>query len=87
VASAQADQLALSVTDQGVGIPKEWTNKVFDKFAQIEARKAAGAVGSGLGLTFCRRAVEAQGGRIWLQSELGKGTTVTFTLPVASPRN
>jgi signal transduction histidine kinase len=81
VAPFDATMVAFSVTDEGPGIPKEWADKVFDKFAQIEARKAGGAVGSGLGLTFCRLAVEAQGGRIWLESETGKGTTVTFTLP------
>jgi signal transduction histidine kinase len=75
---------AFRVTDQGRGIPKEWANKVFDKFAQVEARKLG--VGSGLGLTFCRLAVEAQGGRIWLESEVGCGTTVIFTLPVSAER-
>jgi signal transduction histidine kinase len=74
----------LSVTDQGRGIPKEWANKVFDKFVQVEAQRAGSTVGSGLGLNFCRLAVEAQGGRIWLQSETNKGTTITFTLPVRS---
>lgn len=72
--------VAFSVSDQGAGIPKEWTDKVFNKFGQIEARKAGGAVGYGLGLTFCRNAVEAQGGKIWLTSDVGQGTTVTFTL-------
>lgn len=73
---------ALSVIDQGRGVPKEWVDKVFDKFAQVEAHKTGSAVGSGLGLTFCRLAVEAQGGRIWLDSEVNKGTTLTFTLPI-----
>jgi signal transduction histidine kinase len=71
----------LSVTDTGPGIPAKWLDKVFDKFSQIDARKTGGFKGSGLGLAFCRRAVEAQGGRIWLESEVNKGTTVTFTLP------
>ncbi|PIZ48907.1 MAG: hypothetical protein COY42_05355 [Armatimonadetes bacterium CG_4_10_14_0_8_um_filter_66_14] len=73
-------EVALSVADQGPGIPAEWAQHVFEKFGQLEARKA-GASGTGLGLTFCRAAVEAQGGRIWLSSENGNGTTVTFTLP------
>ncbi len=85
VEPSRADMAAFSVTDQGPGIPKEWAGKVFDKFTQIEARKVGGAVGSGLGLTFCRLAVEAQGGRIWLESETGSGTTVTFTLPATRP--
>lgn len=81
VAPLSATMVAFSVTDQGYGIPTEWTDKVFDKFVQVEARKAGRSVGSGLGLAFCRLAVEAQGGRIWLESAVDKGTTVTFTLP------
>jgi signal transduction histidine kinase len=73
--------VAFSVTDQGPGIPREWADRVFDKFIQVEARRAGKTVGSGLGLAFCRKAVEAQGGRIWLDSEVGEGTTVVFTLP------
>jgi len=76
-------RVAITVADNGPGVPKEWVKRVFEKFAQVEARKAGGAVGSGLGLTFCRVAVEAQGGDIWMESELGAGTSVTFTLPVS----
>lgn len=80
-APAAHQMVALSVTDQGPGIPPEWKERVFEKFAQVEARRQGLAVGSGLGLTFCRLAVEAQGGRIWLDSVVGQGTTMTFTLP------
>lgn len=73
--------IAISVTDSGQGIPKEWTDKVFDKFIQVQSKQAGVGAGSGLGLTFCRLAVEAQGGRIWLESEVGRGSTFTFTLP------
>lgn len=82
VALSRANRLAVSVTDQGPGIPKRWAGKVFDKFTQIEARQSGVAVGSGLGLTFCKLAVEAQGGHIWLESNPGQGTSVTFTLPI-----
>jgi signal transduction histidine kinase len=75
------NQIAVSVKDQGKGVPAQWANRVFDKFTQIEARKAGYAVGSGLGLSFCRLAVESQGGRIWLESEVNQGATVIFTLP------
>jgi NtrC-family two-component system sensor histidine kinase KinB len=74
----------VSVSDSGPGIPEKWLDKVFDKFSQIDARKTGGFKGSGLGLAFCRRAVEAQGGRIWLESQVNEGTTVTFTLPPAA---
>ncbi len=81
VASFNASTVVFSVTDQGCGIPKEWLDRVFDKFAQVEAHKVGDRIGNGLGLTFCRLAVEAQGGRIWLKSAINKDTTVTFTLP------
>ncbi|MFA0733306.1 MAG: hypothetical protein BKPUNTRY_002876, partial [Candidatus Fervidibacter sp.] len=66
------------------GIPKEYLDRIFDRFVQVEARKAGAPVGTGLGLTFCKLAVEAHGGCIWLESEVGKGTTVHFLLPFAS---
>ena len=69
-----------SVSDEGRGIPKEWVPKIFDKFTQVDARKAG--AGSGLGLTFCRMGVKAQGGRIWVESELGLGTRIRFALPL-----
>jgi signal transduction histidine kinase len=78
------DRVWISVSDSGPGIPEKWLDKIFDKFGQIDARKTGGFKGSGLGLAFCRRAVEAQGGRIWLESKVNRGTTVTFTLPAAS---
>jgi signal transduction histidine kinase len=75
------NEIAFSVTDQGPGIGKEHAGRVFDKYGQLEARKEGAPVGSGLGLTFCKLAVEAQGGKIWLTSERGKGATFTFALP------
>jgi signal transduction histidine kinase len=73
--------IALSVTDNGPGVPQEWAHRVFDKFEQVQARQAGVASGSGLGLAFCKMAVQAQRGRIWLESDAKAGTTVTFTLP------
>ncbi|MFA0760655.1 MAG: hypothetical protein HZLCBSQH_000756 [Candidatus Fervidibacterota bacterium] len=84
--SAQATEegIHFAVTDEGPGIPKEYLDRIFDRFVQVEARKAGAPVGTGLGLTFCKLAVEAHGGCIWLESEVGKGTTVHFLLPFAS---
>lgn len=76
------DGVHFAVADEGPGIPKEYLDRIFDRFVQVEARKAGAAVGTGLGLTFCKMAVEAHGGRIWLESEVGKGTTVHFVLPL-----
>jgi signal transduction histidine kinase len=74
------DMAAFEVRDQGKGIPKEWVDRIFDKFTQVGTSGVKS--GSGLGLSFCRLAVKAQGGRIWAESEVGRGTTITFTLPV-----
>jgi signal transduction histidine kinase len=78
-------QVAFSIADHGRGVPKEWAARVFDKYAQVEIRKARGTVGTGLGLTFCKLAVEAHGGCIWLASEPQQGSTVFFTLAQAAP--
>ena len=72
-----------AVRDTGEGIPREAFDRIFEKFGQVESRKAGRAMSTGLGLTFCKMAVEQHGGRIWVESELGKGSTFYFTLPVA----
>jgi len=88
VTPSDTAMLTFSVIDQGRGIPKEWADRIFDKFTQVEAHRAGGtAIGSGLGLTFCRLAVEALGGHIWLESEVDKGTTIAFTLPTSAEAN
>jgi len=69
----------MQVKDSGGGIPEEYSNKIFDKFVQVENEKAK--MGHGLGLTFCKMAVEAHGGKIWAESELGKGSIFYFTIP------
>jgi two-component system, NtrC family, sensor histidine kinase KinB len=69
----------VQVSDTGDGIPKEYLAKIFDKFVQVETKKAR--TGRGLGLTFCKMTVEAHGGKIWVESEPGKGSVFTFTLP------
>ena len=78
-----SEMVAISVADKGAGIPAEWKDRVFDKFAQVEAHQKGVAIGSGLGLSFCRLAVQSQGGRIWVESTIGQGTTVFFTAPRA----
>jgi signal transduction histidine kinase len=81
VAPAGGKMLAFSVMDQGSGIPEEWQDRVFEKFVHVDARASATRAGSGLGLYFCQLAVEAQGGRIWLDRAEEQGTTITFVLP------
>ena len=72
----------LSVTDNGRGIPSEYHRKIFEKFGQVENRKEGKIYSTGLGLTFCKLAVESQGGEMGVESAAGKGSTFWFTLPV-----
>ncbi|MEW6543272.1 MAG: ATP-binding protein [Nitrospirota bacterium] len=77
----------VSVSDTGAGIPSEDLPHIFDRFYQGRTSARSQLAGSGLGLAFAKRVVEAHGGRIWAESEPGKGTTVTFTLPLTQPRS
>jgi two-component system sensor histidine kinase/response regulator len=74
--------VCLSVKDSGSGLPAEYHQKIFDKFEQVRLKKDGDRAGSsGLGLTFCKLAVEAHGGKIWVESEgLGKGCTFLIQL-------
>ncbi|MBI5817912.1 MAG: response regulator [Verrucomicrobia bacterium] len=80
VAVSKKDTMVrVDVSDNGTGIPPEYHAKVFEKFGYVT--KSAHQYSTGLGLTFCKLAVEAQGGQIDLESEVGKGSTFWFTLP------
>jgi len=71
----------ISVKDTGIGIAKKDYEKVFEEFQQIDSSYSKKYAGTGLGLPLTRKLVELHGGKIWLESELGKGSTFTFTLP------
>ncbi|MBN1954067.1 MAG: GAF domain-containing protein [Anaerolineae bacterium] len=79
---AGAEEVTISVADQGVGIAPEHLNRLFEKYFRIEQGLGRHVVGSGLGLPICHAIVETHGGRIWAESELGQGTTLYFTLPL-----
>jgi K+-sensing histidine kinase KdpD len=79
-AKEEADLMWVSVADNGPGISPEYHQQVFDKFARVHDQEGIG--GSGLGLAFCRLAVEAHNGRIWVESSHGQGATFIFTLPL-----
>lgn len=74
--------LKVLVSDNGAGIPLEYHGRVFDKFFQVEGGKKVAVQSSGLGMAFCKLAVEAHGGTIGLESEVDKGTTFWFKLPL-----
>jgi PAS domain S-box-containing protein len=76
--------VCLSVTDTGIGIRPEDQKVIFEEFRQVESNSKAAQQGTGLGLAITRRLVEQQGGKISVQSEFGKGSRFTFTLPVGT---
>ena len=80
--SLQPGQGKVSIRDTGKGIKKEDIPKVFDRFKQLENIDHH-STGTGLGMTISKSIIERLGGKIWIESEFGKGTTVNFTLPLA----
>ena len=80
-ASTVGNEIHIAVTDQGQGIPEADLSKLFQEFGKASVRPTAGEKSTGLGLAICRRIVEAHKGRIWCDSELGKGSTFTVAIP------
>jgi signal transduction histidine kinase len=76
-------EIVISVTDSGIGISEENKPKVFEKFKQVGDTLTGGPKGTGLGLPISKEIVEHHGGRIWIESEFGKGSTFSFSMPVA----
>jgi signal transduction histidine kinase len=74
-------RILFEVIDTGEGIPSEYVDRVFDKFFKVETQDLKTKIDTGLGLTFCKMAVEEQGGKIALESTVGKGSRFYFTLP------
>jgi signal transduction histidine kinase len=79
---AQGDTLRIAVTDHGAGIPEQFRERVFQRFAQADSADSRKKGGTGLGLSICRTIVEEHGGRIWFDSVEGEGTTFFVELPV-----
>ena len=74
------DEVKISVKDNGIGLPSDAFDKIFRKFYQVDTSSTREKGGSGLGLSICKGIVEAHGGKIWVESEYGKGATFSFTL-------
>ena len=86
--TARADEmerLIVEVGDSGIGIAPEHHELVFREFAQVDASASRRHHGTGLGLTIARKLVELHRGRIWVESELGRGSRFFFTLPFRQP--
>lgn len=82
-ASAEGDHLLLRVKDTGRGIPAEYLDKIFDKFIQVKQSLNSTPGSVGLGLAIAKEIVQMYGGEIWVQSEIGKGSTFSIQLPFA----
>jgi CheY-like chemotaxis protein len=77
-----ADEIHVSVEDSGIGIAEEDRERIFESFQQGRRNASASTEGTGLGLTLSRRIIELHGGRLWLESSVGSGSTFTFSLPM-----
>jgi signal transduction histidine kinase len=80
IATQKGQSTLLEMRDTGMGIPEDKLQMIFDEFYQVEGGKHGG---TGLGLAIAKRLVEEQGGSIWVESQLGKGSTFYFTLPLS----
>jgi signal transduction histidine kinase len=80
---ATGDEVIISVSDMGMGIPLRDQERIFDRFQRVNNGPTSSAQGAGLGLYICHAIVEAHGGHIWVESTLHQGSTFSFSLPRA----
>jgi PAS domain S-box-containing protein len=83
-AKPHAENITITISDNGVGISPQKLNKMFDITQNISTNGTSNEKGTGLGLLICKELIEKQGGRIWVESELGKGSDFKFTMPLFS---
>ena len=81
---ATDSEIVFEVRDRGRGIPADKLDSIFERFQQVDASDSRQKGGTGLGLAICREIAECHGGRIWVESELGLGSTFRFALPKAT---
>ena len=75
-------EIILGIKDSGIGIPPDELELIFDKYRQVVGGQNSSDRGTGLGLAICKKIIEAHGGRIWAESELGRGSTFYVSLPL-----
>ena len=84
-AEARGDEVIFTVADTGIGIPQADQPRIFERFYRVDVARSREAGGTGLGLSISKHLVEAQGGRIWVESEVGVGSKFHFAVPVFDP--
>jgi two-component system, OmpR family, phosphate regulon sensor histidine kinase PhoR len=84
-AEAQNDEVIFTVADTGIGIPQADQPRIFERFYRVDVARSREAGGTGLGLAIARHLIEVQGGRIWVDSEVGAGSKFNFSAPVFDP--
>ncbi|MGB3641286.1 MAG: ATP-binding protein [Rivularia sp. (in: cyanobacteria)] len=85
-AQENKEQLSITISDTGIGIPPEKHDKIFESFEQADGSTSREYGGTGLGLAVTKQLVELHGGTIWVESEVGEGSSFTFTLPVVDKK-
>lgn len=86
-ASREGSEVAFTVTDTGIGIPQADQPRIFERFYRVDVARSREVGGTGLGLSIAKHLVEAHGGRIWVESEVGRGSQFHFTVPVFVPEH
>lgn len=82
-AERNGSSVVFTVADTGIGIPQAEHNRIFERFYRVDAARSREAGGTGLGLAIAKHIVEAHGGQIWLDSEIGRGSKFHFSIPLA----
>ena len=78
------DEIVTAVEDHGIGIPRAALGRIFERFYKVDRARVRSGGGTGLGLSIARHVVDQHGGRIWVESREGRGSTFSFALPVAT---
>lgn len=81
------DQVCVSISDDGPGIPSEATDRIFERFFRVDKARSRSQGGTGLGLSIVKHIAQTLGGRVWVESELGKGSTFFFTLKSSAAKD